>query len=242
MKPSLPRTIIQTQKKMGSTPVYFWRETGDEGYLSQWWSASPFTATHRPSRSSITFKTAEHFMMHGKAMLFNDPRTALEVLQADHPRKVKALGRKVAGFDERAWDANRERIVREGNLLKFRADPHLRARLLATGSRELVEASPRDRIWGIGFSPEKAPVTDRRRWGLNLLGKVLMEVRARLREEEDEEEEKEEEEKVEGTEKVDGMEGIEGTERREGRKKRKRESGEWENGRKKHHSETRGPT
>ncbi|GKT63255.1 hypothetical protein ColTof4_05159 [Colletotrichum tofieldiae] len=172
---------------MDTSPIYFWRETGQDGYLSQWWTKDPFTSTSSPASSPITFKTAEHYMMHGKARLFSDADVALSVLKADHPRKVKALGRKVKGFDEALWNANREHIVREGNLLKFRCAPELKKKLLATGERELVEASPLDRIWGIGFSPEKAPASDRSRWGLNLLGKVLMEVRTALREERDKE-------------------------------------------------------
>jgi ribA/ribD-fused uncharacterized protein len=60
---------------------------------------------------------------------------------------------------------------------------NLKALLLATGERELVEASPMDRIWGIGFG-EKNAGRARRHWGLNLLGKALMDVRKRLREEE----------------------------------------------------------
>ncbi|KZL78884.1 hypothetical protein CI238_07041 [Colletotrichum incanum] len=170
---------------MDTSPIYFWRETGQEGYLSQWWTKDPFTSTSSPASLSITFKTAEHYMMHGKALLFSDTDVALSVLKADHPRKAKALGRKVKGFDEALWNANRERIVREGNLLKFRCAPELKKKLLATGERELVEASPLDRIWGIGFSSEKASASDRSCWGLNLLGKVLMEVRAALREEQE---------------------------------------------------------
>ncbi|WYZ42639.1 hypothetical protein EsH8_VI_000338 [Colletotrichum jinshuiense] len=173
---------------MDTTPIYFWRETGEAGYLSQWWTRDPFTLSPVES-SPVTFKTAEHYMMHGKAVLFNDADTALSILKADHPRKVKALGRKVKGFDETLWNENRERIVREGSLLKFRCAPELKAQLLATGERELVEASPLDRIWGIGFSPEKAPGSDRSRWGLNLLGKVLMEARTQLREEQEKEDE-----------------------------------------------------
>ncbi|KAF6811667.1 hypothetical protein CPLU01_15072 [Colletotrichum plurivorum] len=171
-----------------SKPIYFWRETGYEGYLSQWWTSHPFTSHPSSSSSPITFKTAEHYMMHAKALLFSDPEVALSILKASHPRKVKSLGRCVKNFDEERWNEERERIVREGNLLKFRASDELRQKLLATGERELVEASPMDRIWGIGFSPERAPGSDRRRWGLNLLGKVLMEVRAILQEEEDERE------------------------------------------------------
>lgn len=60
---------------------------------------------------------------------------------------------------------------------------NLRMWLLATGERELVEASPMDRIWGIGFA-EKNAGANRHRWGQNLLGKALMEVRSRLMEDE----------------------------------------------------------
>lgn len=184
-------------KQIMSTPIYFWRETGPEGYLSQWWTSHPFTS-HSSSPSPVTFKTAEHYMMHAKALLFSDPETGLAILKASHPRKVKALGRRVRNFDEERWVGERERIVREGNLLKFGASAELRQKLLGTGDRELVEASPMDRVWGIGFSPERAPGSDRRSWGLNLLGKVLMEVRAVLREEEEDEKEKGREEKDEG--------------------------------------------
>jgi ribA/ribD-fused uncharacterized protein len=58
----------------------------------------------------------------------------------------------------------------------------LRGLLLATGERELVEASPSDRIWGVGYV-EKDAGRNRVKWGQNLLGKALMEVRGRIREE-----------------------------------------------------------
>jgi ribA/ribD-fused uncharacterized protein len=53
---------------------------------------------------------------------------------------------------------------------------------METGDRELVEASPEDRIWGIGFT-EKDAKENGERWGQNLLGKALVEVRRRIREE-----------------------------------------------------------
>jgi len=148
-------------------------------------------------------------MMYQKALLFNDPETGARILEADHPRDVKALGRQVRGFDDGTWKAGRERIVREGSYLKFTRPLHLypapevsaegvgegeeegngtatltlRQMLLTTGDTELVEASPYDNIWGIGFRAGEAATRSRHKWGLNLLGKALMEVRKQLREE-----------------------------------------------------------
>jgi ribA/ribD-fused uncharacterized protein len=126
-------------------------------------------------------------MMYQKAILFGDERIAGQILKASHPRKVKELGRKVSNFSEPKWNEERMNIVRQGNLLKFTrpvepGDKVMLDKLLATGDRELVEASPYDRIWGIGFKEDVADVT-RDEWGLNLLGKALMEVRETLRQE-----------------------------------------------------------
>lgn len=133
------------------------------------------------------------FMMYQKALLFSDPKIAAEILAtpASNPRRVRELGRQVSGFDQEVWEKNREQIVQEGSYHKFMhslADGEdLKAMLLKTGDRELVEASPRDRIWGIGFGEVNAP-HNRRKWGLNLLGKSLMIVRQKIMEEEQVEE------------------------------------------------------
>ena len=123
-------------------------------------------------------------MMYHKALTFNDRRTAHAVLNASTCREAKALGRQVENFDRVAWDKHKERIVFDGCLLKFRQHPNLKQQLLDTLDRELVEASPFDRIWGVGFTADEA---DQRRgeWGQNLLGKCLVEVRRRLQREED---------------------------------------------------------
>lgn len=158
------------------------------GWASQWYY-SPFTATVTIDGEEITAElpTAEHWMMLQKALLFKDSAVAREVLDADASDMayVKALGRKVQNFDNDTWNAARERIVLEGNLLKFGQNEELKAKLLATGSKLLVEASPRDRIWGVGFG-EKNALSQKDRWGLNLLGKALEEARSRLRDDETE--------------------------------------------------------
>ncbi len=71
-----------------------------------------------------------------------------------------------------------------GNLAKFGQHADLREFLLTTGDRVLVEASPFDRIWGIGMGPNNPAALRPSAWrGQNLLGFALMEVRERLRHE-----------------------------------------------------------
>ncbi|KAI9786593.1 MAG: hypothetical protein M1839_006142 [Geoglossum umbratile] len=167
-----------------ATPVFFWKENEHPyGCFSQWYKL-PFTELQE-NNESITFGTAEQYMMYHKAILFNDPTIAAQILHAQDGRKQRALGREVHDFTEDAWAANRSRIVQSGNLLKFSQNPGLKQVLLATGDREIVEASPRDRIWGVGYGAKNAPAM-RESWGLNLLGKALMEVRKQIREEEQE--------------------------------------------------------
>lgn len=91
------------------------------------------------------------------------------------------LGRRVRGFDEATWERERYGIVCAASAAKFGADRALREFLLGTKRRVLVEASPADRIWGIGLAATDGHVTDPSRWrGLNLLGFALMDARDKL--------------------------------------------------------------
>ena len=129
----------------------------------------------------VRYSTAEHFMMAEKARLFDDQAMRTRILAAGRPGAAKALGRKVGNFDEAAWAARRFDAVVEGNLAKFSQNPALGRYLLATGQQVLVEASPVDRIWGIGLAKTDPRAADPNTWcGLNLLGFALMVVRARL--------------------------------------------------------------
>lgn len=119
--------------------------------------------------------------MWRKALLFDDAEVANEILEAKNPAQVKKLGRAVRDFTDETWNEHRYRIVLQANWLKFTQNEALKQRLLATGDKILVEASPFDRIWGIGRSAATA-MQYRDSWGLNLLGKALVEVRSRLRE------------------------------------------------------------
>ncbi len=143
--------------------------------LSQWWP-SPFTV------DGVEYATAEHWMMAEKARLFGDAEAERGVLGAGHPSVAKKAGRLVRGFDDAIWERERFRIVVEGSVHKFGADEDLREFLLGTGDRVLVEASPVDRVWGIGLAAGDEGAGDPGRWrGPNLLGFALMEARERLR-------------------------------------------------------------
>src|SRR5206468_3685511 len=121
-------------------------------------------------------------MMWRKAQLFGDTASADAILAAGHPRDAKILGRGVAGYEERKWVGERFDIVVAGCLAKFAQNEDLGAWLVATGDRVLVEASPTDRVWGIGLAASDRRATDPARWrGRNLLGFALMQARDQLR-------------------------------------------------------------
>ncbi|MEU6069960.1 MULTISPECIES: NADAR family protein [Streptomyces] len=160
--------------------LHFWghrpRPDGQIGAscLSQWWP-SPFVV------DDVEYATAEHWMMAGKARLFGDAEAERRILAAGHPSQAKNAGRLVRGFDEAIWERERFRIVVEGSVHKFTADTGLRGFLLNTGNRVLVEASPVDRVWGIGLAADDEAAVHPERWrGPNLLGFALMEARERI--------------------------------------------------------------
>ncbi|WP_377160657.1 NADAR family protein [Roseateles sp. UC29_93] len=176
------RSLVESLQA-GRTAEYilFWghRPPKDRGVnascFSQWYDASFQVGTE-------TFRTAEHFMMAAKAMLFGDQVLRQQILEAKTPDLAKQLGRQVAGFDERRWAEHRFDIVVAANMGKFGGNGPLRRFLLGTGDQVLVEASPVDSVWGIGLAANDADARNPAQWkGLNLLGFALMEVRARLK-------------------------------------------------------------
>lgn len=145
-----------------------------DGPFSQWFD-SPFTVDGQ------VYLCAEQFMMAEKARLFADAGMLSAILAAPHPSEHKELGRRVSGFDDAVWKAEARRIVHRGNLAKFSQNPELRGRLAATRGTTLVEASPFDRLWGIGLLASDPRALSRATWrGANWLGEVLTRVREEL--------------------------------------------------------------
>lgn len=152
--------------------IFFCHENGQYGFCSQW-------SDHGFVVDRVGYENAEQAMMHKKAMLFGDITTAEQILTEKDPRTIKNLGRRVANYNQQVWDAEKYEIVLRNNLAKFTQNSDILEKLCATKGYEIVEAASYDRIWGIGFSKTNA-LQNKQKWGQNLLGKALMDVRSKL--------------------------------------------------------------
>lgn len=150
--------------------VFFWN-----GIYSQW---------HRAQMDihGIVYNSCEQYMMHQKAVVFGDTEIADEIMKESNPREQKKFGRMIKNFDKATWDSCCLSIVYRGNLAKFTQNLELKEQLLETGDRILVEASPLDKIWGIGMAEEDTGIEDPSNWkGLNLLGQAITLVKQHLK-------------------------------------------------------------
>ncbi|MBL4865458.1 MAG: NADAR family protein [Pseudomonadales bacterium] len=160
--------------------VFFWGHEEKAGKVSKTCFSQWYDSVFEDDGNQ--FITTEHYMMYHKAKLFEDKKVGEKVLGASSPGEAKALGREVRGFNQELWNEKRFEIVVNANLDKFSQNPDLRDFLLNTGNRVLVEASPLDKIWGVGLAQDNTAIENPNTWeGLNLLGFALMEVRDRLR-------------------------------------------------------------
>lgn len=187
-------------------PLFFYLPDAEHGELCQWFpsrfsvskaeiasliaysstSTSSTTATDGAASSdeaeAMHFNCTEQFMMYCKAGRFHDTATQARIMATASPKEQKRLGKMTTGFYDASWDEVKSDVVVAGNMAKFGQNLKLKGKLLATGDRLLVEASGRDRVWGIGYATKHA-VHFREHWGENRLGKALMVVRERLRQE-----------------------------------------------------------
>jgi len=168
--------IVNYQKGKRLKYLFFWKLNNksnkniNESCLSQWYPAG-FTI------DEIYYPTAEHYMMVGKAKLFDVSMIPL-ILNAKTSKEVKQLGRKIENFNELTWKEKSFDIVVQGNLEKFSQNINLKNFLINTSKKIIVEASPYDKIWGIGLEYSHRHAKNPLLWkGDNKLGFVLMKVR-----------------------------------------------------------------
>lgn len=157
---------------MSTTPLLFYRERDQFGCFSNFKKA-------RIIVDGQEFVCNEQYIMYMKARLFNDHVIAQKILQTSDPMKIKAYGREIKGFDEQIWTQNREKIADQCNRAKFTQNEDLKKILLSTGDVLIAEASPNDKIWGIGV--DTVVGKDINKWkGLNILGQSLMRIRQEI--------------------------------------------------------------
>jgi ribA/ribD-fused uncharacterized protein len=131
----------------------------------------------------VEYNCAEQFMMAEKARLFGDDDALDIIMKSDNPKVQKATGRLVRGFVSSKWEANRKLIVYRANFAKFTQDTNCLNWLLATDGTTLVEASPWDRVWGIGLAANDPRALSRSTWqGSNDLGEIETQVRNDIKE------------------------------------------------------------
>lgn len=176
MNDSIEKLILSHRTFTREDFIFFWSgrklRNVTKNCFSQWY----------PSKFIVggkEYRFAEQFMMARKAELFNDLETLQKIMIASDARTIKTLGREVKSFDPTIWNEKKFKVVVQGNLAKFTQDVELRDFLLSTGDKILVEASPYDKIWGIGLDEKSPDAIHPQKWrGQNLLGFALMKVRS----------------------------------------------------------------
>ena len=132
------------------------------------------------------FKSSEHLYMYLKAKYFQDNDIMSKILNAKTPFESKKLGRAIKLFDKSKWELVSSSIMYQVLQLKFEQNTKLRQQLINTGTLWLVEASPRDKLWGIALecgadnkTQSHPDATHPTKWkGRNRLGNILMVLRS----------------------------------------------------------------
>jgi len=156
--------------------IYFYGHTDSFGYMSNFYKCG-FV-----DEQGVGFCCSEQYLMYWKAKTFEPENIKLleTILNESNPTKIKAMGRKVANYNEEIWNQIRLGIMINGLRLKFGQNQAIRNALIGTGTKTLYEASKNDKIWGIGYDAANAIKANTNTYGTNLLGRALMTVRGEL--------------------------------------------------------------
>jgi ribA/ribD-fused uncharacterized protein len=175
------KSIKEEHKVIG-----FYSHVGEYAGFSNFYNNNPFyykipenCGIHSGKICHIQF--SEKAIMLCKASLMGDTKTFNLILKAKTPFIAKKLGRQVHPFNEELWQKNVCYIAKDIIICKFNSSETLKKLLLDTDDDLLAEASPRDKIWGIGMS-NNLDISYPYKWkGCNILGWALMEARDALK-------------------------------------------------------------
>ena len=146
---------------------------------------SPFSNFHpAPFRiDGVEYCANEQYLFYKKANMFNDMKASNQIMATKDPYKIKKISKRIKNVDEAKWKEEAPKVMKQGLLAKFKQNPHLKHRLLATGQKKLIEGSKTDKFWGVGLSYDHPDVLNQEKWpqgATNVLGKLLEEVRDEL--------------------------------------------------------------
>ena len=134
-------------------------------------------------KTNIKYISSEQYFMLKKSIKFEPENKELQekILKETNQGKIKQLGRQVKNYNPKVWDEKRFDVMLNAIILKFQQNENLKNILIQTGNSNIYEASPTDNIWGIGFNQKDALKVNKNQYGLNLLGKALIEARKILK-------------------------------------------------------------
>jgi ribA/ribD-fused uncharacterized protein len=136
--------------------LFFW-EGGS--IFSQWNSKKEYNKDYQfIDEKNIKYSSCEQYMMYQKAILFKDEKIAKEIMSIKDVKKIKALGRQVKNLNINIWDQHKFNIIVKANYLKFSQNIFFKEELLSYKDLIFVEASPYDKIYGVGlhYSDDKS--------------------------------------------------------------------------------------
>lgn len=144
--------------------IYFYKVNAPYGCFSNF---SP----HPIQLDGTNWQTVEHYYQAHKYVTTPNQEIVNQIQQAPTPEAAATLGRDRTLQLRLDWDIVKRDIMWRGVWTKFVTHRDIRTILLATNEEIIVEDSPRDCYWGCGQDGT----------GRNELGKILMEVRTKLR-------------------------------------------------------------
>jgi hypothetical protein len=134
--------------------------------------------------TTYTFSSTEKGFMYIKAITFGDSVTASKIMKTDDPNQCRKLGRQVKGYKDSEWEKIRYDVFYTLNWAKYTQDKELQKKLLDPkfDNKKFVEASPIDKIWGIGYAEDNPNIEYVQiYWGKNYLGRILTNIRKRVK-------------------------------------------------------------
>jgi len=158
------------------TEIYFYNLKNKFNYMSN------FYKTIFTDKDGIKYNCSEQYFMYHKCKIFDPKNNILleTIITETSATKIKKYGRQVQNFNDIFWKEKRYNIMLEALRLKFNQNEIIKQKLLETKPKILYEASKNDRILGIGYYDKDAIQIDKSKFGENLLGNALMEIRSEL--------------------------------------------------------------